>query len=162
MHTPARTCRSGISGCGGIEAWLHPFSTQSSLRLRLLPNIRKIPRPCGGGWVFSSVRISFLPKYRPTETPNTEGAFATLSKSAKPQISMANGKHLFRPALRVRPPALSTSSTRKAVFGGFLMKHSLVLSFVALTLVAANAETPQKAKPESLQAWRDARYGSRR
>ena len=39
------------------------------------------------------------------------------------------------------------------------MKPSLILSFVALTIVAANAETPQKAKPESLQTWRAARYG---
>ncbi|MCX7047202.1 MAG: alpha-L-fucosidase [Candidatus Sumerlaeota bacterium] len=36
---------------------------------------------------------------------------------------------------------------------------SLALATLLLALVSANAETPQKAKPESLQAWRDARFG---
>lgn len=41
-----------------------------------------------------------------------------------------------------------------------IQNFNLYSMLAALFLVAsANAETPQKAKPESLQAWRDARFG---
>ena len=41
------------------------------------------------------------------------------------------------------------------------MNHisSLALAALLLSTTGANAEMPQKAKPESLQAWRDARFG---